>query len=252
MTELKLIKLHDNLYVPDNFEKVHSYFADAEGKKEYTGVSSILGVISKPRLIQWAADMTASWIRENCGLLNTVKVNYMVGEDQLQQAVKAHTKKKEAGGKTGTDVHKLVENYIKHCIAVNNGSAMPVEVAEPMLQKFVDWSLSKQVRFLASEKRVCSPTWWVAGTLDFTCEIDGKRYVGDLKTQAKMWDRVPFYQCAAYMKMLVEMGDANYDGSVIVGINKECKLTEYYTYAHEADIETFEGAIRIYRSLHNV
>ena len=65
-----------------------------------------------------------------------------------------------------------------------------------------------------------------------------------------MWDRTPFFQSSAYMKMLVEMGDDSYDGTIIVNINKETnKLTEYKSFDFEADIKSFEAALILYKSI---
>jgi len=115
---------------------------------------------------------------------------------------------------------------------------------------FTDWALDNKVQFLESEKRVYSEEWFVAGTADFTCVIGDQRFVGDLKTMKQMWDRTPFFQCAAYLKMFVEMGDDSFDGTIIVNINKENnKLTEYKSFDFETDIKSFEAALTLYKSI---
>ena len=62
---MKLTKLGDELFVPENFSRFHHYYADADGTKEYTGITTVLGVIAKPALISWAAKMAAEYIAEN-------------------------------------------------------------------------------------------------------------------------------------------------------------------------------------------
>lgn len=237
-------------------EKGHKYLLDG---KPLTGVTTVLGVIAKPVLIGWAAKQTAEWIRQNAQQHDASpdqaigsQVWYHVNEENLQEAAKAHTKKKEEAGSKGTDVHALVEGYIKKCISINSGNAILDGQTTRELDRFQNWAVSNNVQFLCSEKRMYSREWWVAGTADFTFIKDGKRYVGDLKTMKKLWDRIPFFQCAAYMKMLEENGEEKYDGSCIVNINKETgELTEHYTYAHEEDKKSFEAALCLYRALNN-
>ena len=231
--------------------KGHSY--ELDGKK-MTGVTTVLGVLAKPALIGWAANMTASWIRENC--TRDDSGIWEVSEDSLLEAVKAHTKKKEAAGEKGTDLHSQVEGFIKSCLELNHGDPhnMGWPVEEKMLGEFVEWAVVNNIKFLASEKQVYSKDWFCAGTFDFSFEKDGKRFIGDLKTMGKIWDRVPHFQTAAYRKMSVEMGEPDYDGTCIVNISKPTEkypseLTESWSYDWESDQKAFESALYLYRQL---
>lgn len=243
-------------------DKGHSYYMDG---KKMSGVTTILNsVLAKPALIGWAAKMTAEWIRENIKLVAGKKQiagqkrtqmhesHYEVYESDLEEAVKAHSKKKEAGGKTGTDLHAMVEAYIKLMLLDKGGVAHGFDAADPMVQKFIDWAVENNVKFLASEQSVYHRDLWYAGTFDFSFEKDGKRYIGDLKTHKKLWDRTPFFQTAAYMMASEAMGEKPYDGSCIVNINKETnELTDHWTYDHENDKKAFEAALVLYRQLSN-
>ena len=233
--------------------KKHIYTLDG---KPMTGVTTILGVIAKPALVGWAAKETANWIRSHCDYDpnddeegNNI---YRVYEKDLQEAVKAHNKKKTDAGSKGTDVHAEVEEYIKTCISAG-GTAQFIVPNDEMLLKFIAWAVNNTVKFLASEQRVYSKEWFVAGTLDFSFEKDGKRFIGDLKTMKKVWDRTPFFQTAAYRKMSIEMGEAHYDGSCIVNISKEPghELTDHWSYDFEGDQKAFEAALTLYRQLNN-
>lgn len=240
------------------FNKEGHYY-ELDGKRLH-GVTTVLGVIAKPMLIGWAAKQTAEWIRENATtyheqpLGNEIKHGWVVWESDLQEAVKAHTKKKEAGGAKGTDLHSIVEGYVKNCI-VAGGHAFPIMLGQdtnPGFHQFVKWACDNSVQFLASEKRVYNddPDLWYAGTADFTCIIKGKRLVGDLKTMKKLWDRQPFLQTAAYLMALERMGEDKFDGSVIVNINKETnELTEHYSYDWEGDGKGFLAALTLYKTL---
>lgn len=246
-------------------QKLHAYTLDG---KPLSGVTTVLGTIGKPALVGWAAQQTAKWIRENCSMDGDV---WLVHEYDLAEAVKAHNKSKVDGGKAGTSIHQDVEHYIKECIARHDGFPLQLrlhlehkgglavgvysgklDLPPTALVSFVNWAVANNVKFEASEKMLYSREWWVAGTADFTCVIAGKRYVGDLKTMKKVWDRTPHFQTAAYMKMLTEMGEGGYDGTVIVNINKESnELTEHYSYDWQADQKAFEACLTIYRQLQN-
>ena len=232
--------------------KKHVYLMDG---KQMTGVTTILGVIAKPALIQWAADMA-------CQLIGTAEKdrlgNYVVTNELLKSARTAHTKKKEAAGDKGTDLHSQVEGYIKNIIERYDGVATgSASFDQPMsigLAQFAKWACDNNIKFLASEKQVYSKDWFVAGTFDFSFEKDGKRFVGDLKTMGKIWDRVPHFQAAAYRKMSVEMGGPDYVGTCIVNISKPTEkypseLTESWSYDWEGDTKAFESCLYIYRQL---
>lgn len=233
--------------------KGHRYELDG---KSVTGVTTVLNVLAKPALIGWAANMTAQWIRENCKRADhyneAMEVPYSVFDVDLEQAVQAHTKKKEAGGDAGKALHSEVEAWIKVNLKDHEGKPVVRGPMSPGAEKFQAWAIANNVTFLASEQQVYSREWWCAGTFDFSFEKDGKRYIGDLKTHKKLWDRTPFFQTAAYMKMSEEMGEQKYDGSCIVNINKETnELTEHYTFDHENDKKAFEAALVLYRQLSN-
>ena len=222
--------------------KQHRYTLDG---KALTGVTTVLGVIAKPQLIGWAANMAVDYVKEHLYDGDIDHLRNVV----LEEARKAHQRKKEAGGVKGKDVHALVEEYIKRCIA--DGATHPADAdADPMVAKFATWACENDIKFLASEERVYSREWWLAGTFDFSFEKDGKRFIGDLKTMKRMWDRTPFFQTAAYRKMSIEMGQPMYDGSCIVNINKEShELTVHWSFDWESDQKAFEAALTLYRQL---
>lgn len=226
--------------------KKHVYLMNG---KQMTGVTTVLQVLAKPALIQWAADMACAYVKEHGNIEdNPAGIFYCVTEEQLAEARVAHAKKKESAGDRGTEVHALVEKYIKDCIENNEGIARTYLIDDPMLQEFVTWAVMHDVKFLESEKKVYNKELFIAGTADFTCEIGGKRYVGDLKTGSGIYPE-HFYQTAAYRMMLEGMGENPYDGSVVVQINKYTnQLAEEYRYDYETDRAAFLAALTIYRS----
>ena len=234
-------------------EKGHKYFLDG---KPMTGVTTILGVIAKPALIQWAANMAVDYIAEHIGDVLTFPIDKEKTEKFLKEARTAHAKKKTDAGKKGTDVHKEIENIITWALTGNG--VIPKEyvistnyeiedVAKGQIQKFLDWAVGNKVKFLASEKKVYSEKLWYAGTLDFLCEIDGKKYIGDLKTSSGIYGREYFFQCAAYRQAAEEMGETDFHGSIIVRCGKDGSFETKDSFDYETDVKGFNAALQLYR-----
>lgn len=227
----------------------HRYFLDG---KPVTGVTTIIGVISKPALIGWAAGMVCTYIKENCGRDELER--YLVTVEDLEQAKTAHARKKTDAASIGTVVHEEIENYIKGQI---EGTYEPREIkdrkARAMYENFVGWAKENEVTFHESEKKLYSEKHWCAGTADFTCSIGDKTFVGDIKTSSRIYPE-NFIQTAAYRMMLEEMGiGERYDGSVVVNIKKDGKFNEKkdvkYRFDYQTDLKAFLGALDIYKYL---
>lgn len=232
--------------------ETHTYTFDG---KKMTGVTTVLGMIAKPMLIPWAAGMTATYIQQNAPLVKEGNRHiYQVTNDILEEAKKAHTKKKEARGVEGGDTHAELEAIIKEAIEFSDGYVqrpLPMKQVSPQVAQFIDWTIENRVQYLASEKVMYHPEWFVGGTADFTCIIDGQKLVGDFKTQKKIWDRVPFFQMAAYRGMLESMGEKGFKGAIIVHLPTDGVLEPHYSFDYESDLSGFLAALTLYRLLNN-
>ena len=239
--------------------KTHTYTLDG---KRLTGVTTVLGVIAKPALIGWAAkeavrvlgwyDKKYDNVEEGEQVLKEVFLRFNEIDSEgyynlLDKARKAHTKKKEKAAQAGTDIHAFIEAWIK-----DNETTMPVDsVAFKQADQFIDWVNKNKVKFLESEKIMYSEKMWLGGTVDAVAEIDGKKYVVDFKTQAKMWDQTPFLQTAAYQMMLEEMGEKDFHGSLVLLLPKGGKLEEHYDWDLETNKKGFMAALELYRTLNS-
>jgi hypothetical protein len=238
-------------------EATHSYFYDG---RPMSGVTSILSVIAKPALIGWAAKMACESVREKATVaeLDGVKL-YTIGEADLVEAQKAHAKKKDDAAQKGTDLHALVEAYVGECVANAGGAVLnPYDPKYQPIEKFIGWATENNIRFIASEKQLYSKELWVAGTCDLVFEKDGKRFVGDIKTYAKIWDRVPFFQCAGYSIMVEEMTHADLgeeadkiDGYCVLRLSKDGTFEAQWSYDIEGDRKAFLACVELYRALQN-
>lgn len=230
-------------------EAKHYYYLDG---KKLSGVTTVLGVIAKPQLIPWSAGVAVDYID---GFVKEVAVhadwdamlNDGTWDKITKEARTAYAKKRDDAASKGTDTHALIEDLIKEAISVDGYLTVSRPPENKQIGYFIDWAVMNQVKFLCSEKKLHSRSMWLAGTADFTCEIDGKRYVGDIKTGKAIYPTY-FVQTAAYRAMLEESGEESYHGSVIVNLPKDDKPMEVkYRYDYETDKAAFLGALAIYK-----
>lgn len=224
-------------------EKNHRYTLD---EKPVTGVTTILGVIAKPALINWSANMAVDYMCEHIGELLKFPINKENTDKILKEARKAHCMKRDKAADIGTIAHKQIENWI-------NGD--PLDEVDSKVRKMVDnfigWADKNKVEFLASEKQVYSEKNWFAGTYDFLCKIDGKTYLGDVKTSSGIYPEM-FFQCAAYQICEEEMEEVKIDGCVIVNIRKDGTFEEKRSISNETNKEAFLAALKLYRAINKV
>jgi hypothetical protein len=147
----------------------HRYFIDGEPKP---GVTTIMSkVIAKPQLMLWPLDMAMRY-------LTSLLPGHITTND-LEEAQKAHLKRRDAGGQTGTIVHGYAEDLL---------SGRPFSLADESeevvraMEAFRSWHDSVKPRVIEVERVVYSRAFDYAGTLDSILEIDGKVYLCDLKT----------------------------------------------------------------------
>lgn len=251
----------DPLFTFEPEKHVYKY----DGKK-MTGCTTILGILNKPALVGWAAKEAAYFFYENIVALcletgGGFNIKLKEHEERLDKILEeariAHAKKRDDGAQKGTDTHALVEDYVNDCIENYNGKpyrrTSPGSVARETdpLSDFVKWAMRERIVFLASEKQFYSKSLWVAGTADLIFEKDGKRYIGDIKTYKKIWDRTPFYQCAGYALMAEEMGEEKFDGYCIINLPKERKFNVNedikWSFDIKGDTEAFLACVTLYR-----
>lgn len=251
---MNLVKISDELFIPEDFDKNHSYFADAEGKKRYTGITTVISVLAKPALIGWAARMAVEHI-QNCDLfilrdgLATIEPSKLVR--LLEEAKNAHTKKKEAAGEHGTDSHALVEAWINYLLTEHEGRPIndyAFDGDDPIL-KFKAWAVENVDHFLFAERRMANKELFLAGTADFAyVGKDGKRYMADFKTSSGIYGVDYFLQVAAYRLLAEGEGDEPYDGSTVIRLGKDGDFEVLHRYDYETDKEAFVACLTLYRA----
>lgn len=258
-------------------EEKHKYYLDG---KLMTGTTTVLSVLAKPALIQWAANLGTAAAFEHAaimdddkrsalaqainqarvkfGKINADACRWIEGQfPEFKEARLAHNKKKEEAGKHGTDTHSLVERYVKLSLETNEGRPLTDEAlgfeesaALAPIAEFVKWSLENVAGFLYSERAMHDPDLFFAGTADFGyLGVDGRRYVGDFKTSSGIYGIDYWLQVAAYRYLAEKEGDMPYDGMTVVRIGKEdgvCEIRSVYEY--DTFREVFFACMSIYRA----
>lgn len=222
-------------------EATHTYWLDG---KRVTGVTTVLGVIAKPALIGWAAREATAYVKKNKQRFFRPDFSEEYFDKVLTEASKAYATKRDKSADIGTRVHSMIESFTK-------GEQMtePETKAEKkMVDNFIGWANENKVKFLASEQRVYSREHWYAGTYDFLCEIDGKKYVGDLKTSNAIYGPEFFGQMAAYQMARAEMQKHDdIDARIIVRCGKNGTFETRESFNYEHDKTLFLSALNIYR-----
>lgn len=209
-------------------DKGHRYLVNGEEK---IGVTTALGIMNKPALIPWAVNETVGYLK------NELKAGQAYDEFELnnllENAKKAHRVRKQNAADFGTVAHKWIEKYIK-----GENPEPPVnKTLKKAVEVFVKWVKDNNVKFIASEQPVYSKKYDYCGTVDFICEINGKRYIGDLKTSKGIYAEYHM-QLAAYRYALEEEHQISYAGCLIVRIPKEeddvVEIAHINNYQHNA------------------
>lgn len=218
----------------------HQHFLDG---KQLTGCTTILGILSKPALIQWSANIACEYVRDNLKKLEDL-------ENVLKDARVAHCKKKEKAGDFGTKTHAEIEKMINDAISENDGYIRGITVEDKPIINFFKWATENKVKFLASEKNIYSEKLFIGGIVDFICEIDSKVWIGDIKTSKSGIYPENFAQIAGYDLMLKEMKEFdNAIGYLVLNLKEDGEMNEKRSIDNEGNTKFFINCLEIYRQL---
>lgn len=197
----------------------HTYKLDGE---RLTGVTTIIGVLDKPALVSWSANCAVDYILENQDPDTKGSDKVLIPKFQVEEARTAWAKKRDKAGDVGTQCHAWVELYAKS--KIKNTKYAPQyesEQVEKMVDKFIEWSEQNKVKFLLSEQTLYSEQHFYAGTVDLLIEIDGKKYIADLKTAKDIY-QTNFIQMGGYHIALEELGKVkDLEGYIVINIPKD-------------------------------
>ena len=235
--------------------------------KPLMGVTTVLSVISKPALIQWSASEAVNHIENNSVSLKDFilkietkpKVEIanpdvigddlrVVSDETLKEARTAHRKKKEKAGDWGTAVHLAVEEWIKEQKEPTNLDEKGMEA----FNNFKNWATENKVEFLESERHIWSKELWIGGIVDLVFKMDGKKYIGDIKTSSGIYNEA-FFQMGAYHLCLDEMGEAkDVEGYIVINLKKDGKMDLKMATDMEMNQNAFKYALGLYKIINSL
>jgi hypothetical protein len=147
---------------------------------------------------------------------------------------------RDAKADKGTDMHALLEEYVKNCIDNNQGKPLVVTHELKQIQMFIDWSIINVNKFMFSERNVYSSRLWTGGIFDLMFEDKGGRIcIGDFKSSKEAY-LSQFIQIAGYDIQQWENGIFNDDG---YKLSEGYKIEAYYVFPFGS--EKFEVGVRL-------
>lgn len=232
MPNINEIKLYDDTVTIHFYPDSHAYYLFENGKKtRLCGVTTFLNIIDKPALIPWAVKTTVEYIRKNLNQLQNDP------SELLKAAREEANRQRDLAAEIGHAIHKWIEQHIK-----GENPEMPEDDKVLMgVNSFLDWAEQNKVNFIHSEKVVYSKEHGFVGTLDIIAEIDGKKYLLDIKTGNGIYGEVKL-QTAAYLMAYLEETGEMLDGRYVLRISKETE--EEYNARNEGKAEA--GPYRIF------
>jgi len=153
----------------------HAYYWKEKGLF-IPGATSILGILDKPALIQWAANKAVEHVvanlQEGASKADIKRV--------CEEAKGRHVRIKEEAGEIGSNVHELAHKLF---------SGQPILVPEDKptqngLTGIMDWIKSNDIQPIDIERVAFSKSAFFAGTFDLLAAVNGKLSLIDLKTSA--------------------------------------------------------------------
>jgi len=203
------------------------------GENEYPSATTVLGVINKPALIPWAANLERTHVVAQAAALyaslSPPLLDATAFSTRLTDSLgmRAHQRRLTAAGAIGTQAHDLIEQRVR---AQMTGVTPPgVDGCDPAAIRcadaFRDWQQQMGLVPELIEQVVYSKTHQYAGTLDLVARLDdhhgvSRRVLIDFKTGERVYPEA-FLQAALYMVALGEMGHGNVDAAYIVRLPKK-------------------------------
>lgn len=218
------------------------------GKSGYPSVTSVTGLLNKPALLFWSANLARDFMLEH------LRAGTPLTEELIMEAAKQHTIRKEQAATSGTKVHDWASRYIK-----GEKPEMPEE--ENVMRgvsAFLDWVKEHGVKFAATEQIIFSKRHEYVGIMDskFTLKAEGHKilHCGDFKTSSGIYPEMRA-QVSAYQEADAEESGSEYGDKWIIRFDKNDGTFEAHSFPlseHKQDFEAFLGLLSAKKWLDNL
>jgi hypothetical protein len=218
------------------------------GKSGCPSVTSVTGLLNKPALLFWSANLARDFMLEH------LRAGTLFTEELIMEAAKQHTIRKEQAATSGTMVHKWASDYIK-------GEKPEMPDDENVLRgvtAFLNWVDEHGVKFMASEQIVYSKKHDYVGIMDckFTLKSEKHKipHCGDFKTSSGIYPEM-YAQVSAYQEADAEESGCEYGDKWIIRFDKKDGTFEARSFPlsrHAQDFGAFLGLLSAKRWLDDI
>jgi hypothetical protein len=166
----------------------------------YPSVTSILNVLNKPQLVNWAVRLTRDSLKQELFALQRANsLQDLNAGSLLAKSASEHNRVKNAVADHGIDIHRRIAAYVG-----DKASYTSKNVRDPVIIAFRAWQDEAQFVPNASEKLVISREHEYAGTADLIGTLNGRLALLDIKTGRGLYPEYKL-QLAAYAVAWSEM-----------------------------------------------
>ena len=201
-------------------------------------------------LVQWAANMTCEWIRQNCEFVEYLPDTYLetphyqVEEDHLNKARFEYKNVSKRALDVGSQVHDAVRIWLLSGKEPSN----PDDQVEKAFNAFLDFWKQNKMKTIRCEERFFMEDW--SGMYDWYGWFQDLKYLLDWKTSSGFYREMRI-QTAAY-RMAIEQQGEIVNGNGVVRLDKEtgeCQFKDY-SRTYEQDMKEFLLSKELYFARH--
>src|SRR5512139_2934377 len=191
-------------------------------------VTHILSCISKPALINWAANQERALVMDASADLyadvaGTPKMSRAAYLETLRARLgkeKAHRKALEKAAEIGSQAHALIEWNLRQSLGqVVGPEPRVVDAAQWAFMAFDDWAKTVRLTPVYIEQTVFSRQHGYAGTMDLLALVNSVPTLVDFKTAKAIYPEAHL-QNVAYQVALEEMGHTKAEAGCVVRLPK--------------------------------
>ena len=232
------------------------------GDDQFPSMTNVLGVLAKPALVGWAANLERQHVVDHAAALYRDQYGLpQLGDRAFRDSLRgrlgspAHRQTVQGAQTIGSEAHALIEWQMRRRLGqpvddepvVSEGAALAV-------MAFEDWARSVTLTPIASETMIYSAEHRFGGTLDLVAEVDGVVVLIDFKTSKRLYIE-HHLQNVGYQIAWREMGYRPCGGGLIVRLPKtlddkvECEVVPVRPV--EDTWPAVEAAIQLWWWLHD-
>lgn len=236
-------------------EKSHRYTISDSGEKfaHCPSVTTILNVLNKPALMEWAVTSACNYVEDELRtLLDTDSFSLEAVISVIGKARHAHTRLADTAADIGTDAHDWLARYWNSVRGLCPAPEMPAE--GPVLQcvtAALDWIKEHDVKPILIEHPLYSRQYKITGTADFVGWVDGVMSIIDYKSTKAIWPEVAL-QMAPYASMYYEEFQVSTKNRIALRMDKitgKFETRRFHETTFDLDMDTFICAFKLYDRL---